>query len=132
MLSDDRDDETPSSRERVVPVKSPISGEQSARTTPSGVAPSREVEHVSVEHTGKPALSGQRDPQGDLNSELEAKISGEGTSSEERKDLHMEEHSEGGADWEWENEQNIPRNRHCEEALWSGNRAYTLNSTILL
>ena len=75
--------------------------------TPSSVAPSSEVEPVSVEHKGKPALSVQRDPQRDLNSKLEPEISWEGTSSEESRDLHMEEHREEGADWEGENNQDL-------------------------
>ena len=83
-------------------INSPISDEQSAKMTPSGVAPSSEVKPVSVEHAGKLALSVQRDPRPYLNSKLEPEISGEGTWSEESSDVHMEEHSEGGADWEGE------------------------------
>ena len=91
-----------------MPVESPISQEQSTRTTPPGVEPSSEVKLVNDDQTGKLAISGHRDSQQELNYGLEPDISGKGTSSEESRDLHMEEHSEGGADWEGENEQNIP------------------------
>ena len=87
---------------------------------------------VNHDQVRKSALSDNKgDPLAE-HSDREPEISGPSTSNEGSFDFQVEEECREEVDWEGENEQDTPLNSQCEEVPGSGNRAYTLNSTILL
>ena len=86
---------------------------------------------VNHDQVRKSALSDNRGQKQIEYSDPEPEISGHSTSNEGSFEFQGEEGCREEADWKGENEEDR-RNGQSEEALGKGDRAYTLNSTILL